>query len=126
MYLCEQIIDFAGESWPMLGILPTSAQMGGSLTLGYRRAVALEDSLLINSDTNIYGHEFHRSRLITAPNQPLFATYRYDCDENMGYEGWALPANIHASYIHLHWGASVEIPQQFVNKCLQFKTNSPM
>jgi cobyrinic acid a,c-diamide synthase len=126
MYLCEQIIDFAGESWPMLGVLPTSAQMGGSLTLGYRRAVALQDSLLINSGTNVYGHEFHRSRLITAPNQPLFITYRYDCDENMGYEGWALPDNIYASYIHMHWGASVEIPQQFVNKCLEFKTNSQM
>ncbi|MBD2354023.1 cobyrinate a,c-diamide synthase [Tolypothrix sp. FACHB-123] len=121
MYLCEQIIDFAGESWPMLGVLPTTAQMGGRLTLGYRRAVALQDSLLISSGTNVYGHEFHRSRLQTAPNQPLFETYRYDCTENMGYEGWALPANIHASYVHLHWGASVEIPQQFIHKCLEFK-----
>ncbi|MBD2203680.1 cobyrinate a,c-diamide synthase [Calothrix sp. FACHB-1219] len=122
MYLCEQIIDFAGESWPMLGILPTSAEMGGRLTLGYRRAVALQDSLLINYGTNIYGHEFHRSRLKIPPNQPLFETYRYDCAENMGDEGWNLPANIHASYIHLHWGATVEIPQQFIQKCLEFKT----
>ncbi|BAY63458.1 cobyrinic acid a,c-diamide synthase [Calothrix brevissima NIES-22] len=122
MYLCEQIIDFAGESWPMLGVLPTSAEMGGRLTLGYRRAVALQDSLLINSGTNIYGHEFHRSRLKTPPNKALYETYRYDCAENMGYEGWNLPANIHASYIHLHWGATVEIPQQFIQKCLEFKT----
>ena len=27
MYLCEQIIDFDGNSWPMVGILPTHAQM---------------------------------------------------------------------------------------------------
>jgi len=120
MYLCEQIIDFAGESWPMVGILPTFTQMGKRLTLGYRRALALQDSLLVPAGTNVYGHEFHRSHLISAPNQPLFKTYRYDCEENMGCEGWGLPANLHASYVHLHWGASLNIPQRFVNNCLQF------
>lgn len=124
MYLCEQIIDFAGKSWSMVGVLPTSTEMGGRLTLGYRRAVVLQDNLLVSTGTTVYGHEFHRSRLISAPNQPLFDTYRYDCEENMGYEGWALPVNLHASYIHLHWGASVEIPQQFIKKCLEFQIDS--
>ncbi|MEA5565886.1 cobyrinate a,c-diamide synthase [Anabaena sp. UHCC 0399] len=120
MYLCEQIVDFEGESWPMVGILPTSAMMDKKLTLGYRRAVALQDSLLVNAGTNIYGHEFHRSHLISNPDQPLFTTYRYDVAENLGCEGWGLPINIHASYIHLHWGESVEIPQQFMRQCRQY------
>jgi cobyrinic acid a,c-diamide synthase len=120
MYLCEQIIDFEGKSWSMAGVLPTSAVMGGRLTLGYRRAVALQDNLLVKSGTTVYGHEFHRSHLTLAPNQPLFETSRYDCDENMGCEGWGLPANIHASYVHLHWGESREIPQQFIHQCLEF------
>ncbi|MCC2691195.1 cobyrinic acid a,c-diamide synthase, partial [Nodularia sp. LEGE 04288] len=119
MYLCEQIIDFEGKSWPMVGVLPTSAVMGGRLTLGYRRAVALQDNLLVAAGTNIYGHEFHRSCLSINPHSPLFETYRYDCDENMGTEGWALPWNLHASYIHLHWGQSPEIPQQFLKQCLK-------
>ncbi|WP_445635209.1 Cobyrinate a,c-diamide synthase [Nostoc sp. DSM 114161] len=119
MYLCEQIIDFEGKSWSMAGVLPTSAMMGGRLTLGYRRAVALQDNLLVKAGQTVYGHEFHRSRLSSTPSQPLFETYRYDCDENMGYEGWSLP-NVHASYIHLHWGESVEIPQQFLKECLKF------
>ncbi len=119
MYLCEQIIDFEDNSWPMVGILPTSAVMGGRLTLGYRRAVALQNNLLIPADTNIYGHEFHRSSLSVNPQTPLFQTYRYDCDENMGTEGWTLPSNLHASYIHLHWGQSPEIPQEFLKKCLK-------
>ncbi|MDB9380111.1 cobyrinate a,c-diamide synthase [Nodularia sphaerocarpa] len=119
MYLCEQIIDFAGKSWSMVGILPTSAVMGGRLTLGYRRAVALQNNLLIPVDTNIYGHEFHRSSLSVNPQTPLFQTYRYDCDENMGTEGWTLPSNLHASYIHLHWGQSPDIPQEFLKKCLK-------
>ena len=103
----------------MVGVIPTSACMGGRLTLGYRRAVALKDSLLLDTGTTVYGHEFHRSSLETTSQQPLFQTYRYDCEENMGYEGWNLPANLHASYVHLHWGASVEIPQRFIQQCLE-------
>ncbi|MBD2245002.1 cobyrinate a,c-diamide synthase [Nostoc sp. FACHB-888] len=117
MYLCEQIINFEGKSWSMAGVLPTSAVMGGRLTLGYRRAVALQDNLLVKAGTTVYGHEFHRSHLTLTPTQPLFETSRYDCDENMGCEGWGLPANVHASYVHLHWGESREIPQQFLKKC---------
>ena len=117
MYLCEQIIDFEGKLWSMAGVLPTSAVMGGRLTLGYRRAVALQDNLLVKAGTTVYGHEFHRSHLTLTPTQPLFETSRYDCDENMGCEGWGLPANIHASYVHLHWGESGEIPQQFLKEC---------
>ncbi|MEH2042539.1 cobyrinate a,c-diamide synthase [Nostoc sp.] len=119
MYLCEQIIDFAGKSWSMAGILPTSAVMGGRLTLGYRRAVALQDNLLVKANTTVYGHEFHRSHLTLTPTQPLFKTSRYDCEENMGCEGWGFPANVHASYVHLHWGESREIPQQFLKECLK-------
>ncbi|MCG6135340.1 MAG: cobyrinate a,c-diamide synthase [Nostoc sp. LLA-1] len=118
MYLCEQIIDFDHQFWPMVGVLPTSAVMGKSLTLGYRRAVALQDSLLGQTGINIYGHEFHRSHLSSNPHQPLFATYRYDSQENMGNEGWGLPVNLHASYIHLHWGDNVEIPQRFLQRCI--------
>ncbi|MBE9209587.1 cobyrinate a,c-diamide synthase [Nostoc sp. LEGE 06077] len=117
MYLCEEIIDFEGKSYPMVGVIPTSACMDKRLTLGYRRAVALQDSLLVNAGTNIYGHEFHRSSLRVNSPQPLFQAYRYDCDENMGFEGWNLPVNLHASYIHLHWGASLEIPQRFIQQC---------
>ncbi|HLP91788.1 MAG TPA: cobyrinic acid a,c-diamide synthase, partial [Nostocaceae cyanobacterium] len=122
MYLCEKVIDFDGNFWPMVGILPTVAQMGNRLNLGYRRAVALQNSLLLNAETEILGHEFHRSQLITNSPQPLFNTYRFDCAENTGFEGWCFPQNVHASYIHQHWGASPEIPQKFIQKCLEFQS----
>ncbi len=118
MYLCEQIIDFSDKSWTMVGILPTIAKMDHRLTLGYRRAVALQNSFLIDAGKNVYGHEFHRSQLISNSHQPLFTTYRYDCDENTGMEGWNL-SNLHASYLHQHWGNSIEIPQRFLTQCLQ-------
>jgi cobyrinic acid a,c-diamide synthase len=118
MYLCEEIMDFQGKSWPMAGVLPTSAVMGGRLTLGYRRAVAVRDNFLIAAGQKVYGHEFHRSALSSNPDNPLFTTYRYDSDENMGTEGSSSPWNLHASYIHLHWGENLEIPQQFLQQCL--------
>jgi cobyrinic acid a,c-diamide synthase len=123
MYLCEQIIDFDGNSWPMVGIIPSSAQMDKRLTLGYRRAVALKNNFLFDVNTNIFGHEFHRSHLITNSQKPLFNTYRYDCDENTGFEGWSLP-NVHASYIHQHWGESQEIPQRFLQECWKNQKSS--
>jgi cobyrinic acid a,c-diamide synthase len=120
MYLCEQIIDFDGKSWPMVGILPTNAQMDKRLTLGYRRATALDNTFLFDINTNISGHEFHRSHVITNSQKPLFNTYRYDCDEHTGFEGWYLP-NVHASYIHQHWGESPEIAERFLQKSLKYQ-----
>ncbi|MGI2907130.1 cobyrinate a,c-diamide synthase [Tolypothrix sp. VBCCA 56010] len=119
MYLCEEIVDFEGKSWSMVGVLPTKSVMGGRLTLGYRRAVALQDNLLVDAGTTVYGHEFHRSRLIPEPNLPLFQTYRCDSEEVTGDEGWSLLSNLHASYIHMHWGACPEIPQRFLAQCMK-------
>jgi cobyrinic acid a,c-diamide synthase len=122
MYLCEQIVDFAGKSWSMVGVLPTTAVMSGRLTLGYRRAVVLEDSLLVSAGTTVCGHEFHRSYLMSNFEQPLFQTYRFDTEESTGYEGWGVSSpylNLHASYIHMHWGACPEIPQRFLTRCLK-------
>ncbi|NET00837.1 MAG: cobyrinate a,c-diamide synthase [Sphaerospermopsis sp. SIO1G1] len=119
MYLCENIIDFENNTWPMVGILPTSAQMDKRLTLGYRRVEVLENTFLLTAGTNIYGHEFHRSHVITNSQHPLFNTFRYDCEENTGLEGWNLP-NVHASYVHQHWGESEEIPQMFIEQCQKF------
>jgi cobyrinic acid a,c-diamide synthase len=120
MYLCEEIVDFEGKSWSMVGVLPTTSMMGGRLTLGYRRAVALQDNLLVDAGGTIYGHEFHRSRLIPEPNLPLFQTYRCDSEERTGNEGWNFPMNLHASYIHMHWGACPEIPQRFLKNCFLY------
>ncbi len=117
MYCAEQIVDMRGKSWEMVGILPTTAVMDKRLTLGYRRAIALQNSLLVDAGKTIYGHEFHRSRLTSDSNKPLFQTYRFDCDEFTGKEGWVSPSNLHASYIHMHWGNSKEIPQRFLEVC---------
>jgi cobyrinic acid a,c-diamide synthase len=117
MYLCDKVTDFTGITYPMVGILPTVAVMDQSLTLGYRQATTLTNSFLFDADTTVYGHEFHRSQLISHPKPPLFHTSRVDTSEFTGYEGWNLLPHLHASYIHLHWGTTPQIPQKFLESC---------
>ncbi len=122
MYLCEEIIDFEGNSFPMLGILPTTAVMDKKLKLGYYEATALQDSPLCSQGVTVYGHQFHRSRLTVEPTFPLYQIKRYA--QNKEYikitEGWRTIENLHASYLHLHWGSHIEIPTRFLQKCQAF------
>lgn len=119
MYLAETLVDFEGRSCEMVGILPTSAQMGKKLTLGYRQAIALQDSFLLKANETVYGHEFHRSTLIQAANPPLYTLRGYQSDRPLMNEGWQL-YNVHASYVHLHWGASPVLVDRFIQACVDF------
>ncbi|MBV9389109.1 MAG: cobyrinate a,c-diamide synthase [Chroococcidiopsidaceae cyanobacterium CP_BM_ER_R8_30] len=119
MYLCQQIVDFDGKAWAMIGAIPTIAVMSSRLTLGYRQATALQDSPLLNAGTKVWGHEFHRSRLTEIPMHPLFQIRGYEAQSSSTLEGWQLH-NIHASYVHLHFGERLEIPRRFLQHCASF------
>ncbi len=116
MYLCQQIIDFDGKSWQMVGAIPTNAVMGSRLTLGYRQATAVQDSPLVQAGDIVWGHEFHRSHLSIMPTQPLFQAQGYDESSAIITEGWRSP-HLHASYIHLHFGGNPEIATRFLQNC---------
>ena len=120
MYLCQQIVDFDGNSWPMVGAIPTTAVMDSRLTLGYRQATALQDSPLLSAGAVVWGHEFHRSRLSEMPTKPLFQTRGYDPQSSATLEGWRAH-HVHASYIHLHFGGHSEIPNRFLQHCDRFR-----
>jgi len=122
MYLSQAIVDFEGQSWPMVGALPTVATMGDRLTLGYRQATALQDSPLIAAGTQTWGHEFHRSSLTIPPSAPLFSCQRAD-QERVGTEGWRSPT-LHASYLHVHWGDRPDLPQRFLRHCQTYAQHS--
>ena len=115
MYLAEAIEDFDGSVWPMVGTLPTIATMSPRLTLGYRQATALEDSVAVAKGSSVWGHEFHRSRLRAAPERPLYRLQSYLCDQP-SQDGWGIQS-VHASYVHLHWGGCPEIPLRFLKSC---------
>jgi cobyrinic acid a,c-diamide synthase len=116
MYLSQQIVDFAGQPWSMVGAIPTKAVMGSRLTLGYRQAIAVQDSPMVSVGDVVWGHEFHRSRLSAIPTKPLFQTRGYDDSSSTTLEGWRSPY-LHASYIHLHFGDNAKIPSRFLQHC---------
>jgi cobyrinic acid a,c-diamide synthase len=122
MYLCEEIIDFENKSWLMVGTLPTKAFMGKQLKLGYYQATTLQETPLLPKDKTIFGHQFHRSELTIESKNPVYQMKRYG--KNKGNEtiteGWSL-VNLHASYLHLHWGNYPEIPTRFLQQCSIFQ-----
>jgi cobyrinic acid a,c-diamide synthase len=118
MYLAAAICDFDGETYPMLGILPTVAQMGKRLTLGYRSAIAQVDTTVLTQGTIVRGHEFHRSSLSIEPTQSLFKMWRSTRSDLRSQpteiaEGW-YGKNFHASYLHLHWGSLPALPRKWL------------
>lgn len=123
MYLCEKLIDFQGQAHAMTGILPTTAVMSERLILGYRQATANQNTPLLLSGTKIWGHEFHRSQLTQSPPNPIYQTWGLAKQNSPTGEGWQL-YQLHASYIHLHWGARLEIPARFLQHCADFYTFS--
>ncbi|MBD2578969.1 cobyrinate a,c-diamide synthase [Oscillatoria sp. FACHB-1406] len=122
MYLSQQIVDLEGQTWSMVGSIPTTATMSRSLTLGYRQATALLPNLIIPPGETLWGHEFHHSQLSTAPKKPLYALQ--SLNDTCYPEGWYLQ-QLQASYLHLHWGAQPQNAQRFLQSCLNTKKQSP-
>ncbi|MEM6436631.1 MAG: cobyrinate a,c-diamide synthase [Cyanobacteria bacterium P01_D01_bin.115] len=120
MYLCESLIDFEGHAWPMLGAIPTTTTMTGKLTLGYRQVTVQQTSPLVVPGQQFWGHEFHRSVIAPLPVEPLCTLSAYPLLDAtallVGTEGWG-SASIHASYVHLHWGAQPALPKRFIKRC---------
>lgn len=116
MYLCDRIVNFEDQSFPMVNILPTTAKMGKRLTLGYRKAIALQDSPLVQKGELIWGHEFHRSSLTENSDRPLYSLKGYVSHLPYPYEGWQ-NYQVHASYTHLHFGAQTHLLERFLKKC---------
>ena len=119
MYFCQQIIDFQGQKWPMVGILPTTAIMKKDLILGYRQATALQHSPLMTIGQTVWGHEFHRSHLTFVSQDPLFSLQNWQYNSLKLKEGWKIH-QLHASYIHLHFGGCSDVPRKFLGHCLDF------
>ena len=116
MYLCDRIVDFQEQCFPMVNIFPSAAKMGKRLTLGYRQAIALQDSPLVAKGDRVWGHEFHRSSLTELSDRPLYALQGYDSALQYPSEGWQ-SYQVHASYTHVHFGAQTYLLERFLTKC---------
>ena len=104
----------------MVNIFPTAAKMGKRLTLGYRQAIALQNSSLVDKGDRILGHEFHRSSLTELSDRSLYSLQGYDSHLQYPSEGWQ-KYQVHASYVHLHFGAQKHLLDRFLTNCNQCK-----
>ncbi|MEV0532777.1 cobyrinate a,c-diamide synthase [Kitasatospora sp. NPDC050463] len=101
------------DGLPMCGVLDTAARMTERLTLGYREAVALTDSPLAPTGTRVRGHEFHRTVCEPAAGErPAWGWRLPTGPRTEGFTGGTL-GNVHASYLHLHWGGSPQLAASF-------------
>jgi cobyrinic acid a,c-diamide synthase len=102
---------------PMCGVLDAEAVMTPRLTLGYRDAVAVSDSVLAPAGTRLSGHEFHRT-LVTPPAavSPAAPAWAWRSDDGTVREGF-VAGSVHASYLHLHWAGSPELAFRLVASC---------
>ncbi|MFJ4853064.1 cobyrinate a,c-diamide synthase [Streptomyces sp. NPDC088730] len=101
------------DGLPMCGVLAAEGQMSQRLTLGYRDAVALSDSVLAAAGTRMRGHEFHRTVLEPgAGDEPAWGMHRPE----RRVEGF-VRRGVHASYLHTHWAAAPGTARRFVEKC---------
>ncbi|MGV9777008.1 cobyrinate a,c-diamide synthase [Streptosporangium sp. NPDC003464] len=104
LYLAREL-----DGRPMCGVLDVEAGMTGALTLGYRDAVAVRDSVLTREGERYRGHEFHRTTVRPVPERPLFRW-------RGGGDGFA-DGRVIASYLHLHWAGGPHLAARFVAAC---------
>ncbi|CAM5236797.1 Hydrogenobyrinate a,c-diamide synthase [Streptomyces glaucescens] len=108
LYLCREL-----DGQPMCGVLDASARMSERLTLGYRDAVAVGDSVLAPAGTRMRGHEFHRT--VVEPGAGAAPAWGVRAPERR-VEGF-VQRGVHASYLHTHWASEPGVARRFVERC---------
>ncbi len=96
---------------PMCGVLDVRAVMTPKLTLGYREAVAVTDSVLARAGDVVRGHEFHRTAAVPAAgDQPAWRL------GSRSFEGH-VAGSVIASYLHTHWAGHPAAAARFTAAC---------
>ncbi|MFE9024249.1 cobyrinate a,c-diamide synthase [Streptomyces sp. NPDC007808] len=108
LYLCREL-----DGQPMCGVLDATARMSGRLTLGYRDAVAVSDSVLAAAGTRMRAHEFHRT--VVEPGSGAAPAWGVRSPVRR-VEGF-VQQGVHASYLHTHWAAQPAVARRFVERC---------
>ncbi|GAA3592751.1 cobyrinate a,c-diamide synthase [Kineosporia mesophila] len=87
----------------MCGVLDADARMTGRLTLGYREATAMSNSVLAAAGTTVRGHEFHRTAC--TPGAGVTPAWEWAAPDGTRHREGFVQGSVHASYLHLHWAS---------------------
>ncbi|MFF2963434.1 cobyrinate a,c-diamide synthase [Streptomyces sp. NPDC057963] len=101
------------DGLPMCGVLDAEARMSERLTLGYREAVAVSESVLAAPGTRVRGHEFHRT--VLEPGAGAAPAWGLHQPERR-VEGF-VQRGVHASYLHTHGASAPGMVRRFVERC---------
>ncbi|WP_238841126.1 cobyrinate a,c-diamide synthase [Prescottella equi] len=98
----------------MAGVIDVDARLGKRLTLGYREAVAVTDSVLFGAGTRVTGHEFHRTALDAGVADGFGPAWGWRAwDARATREGFTA-GSVHASYLHTHPAGNPDAIRRFV------------
>jgi len=111
---CAGLIYLVSEldGHPMCGVLAGSARFTPQLTLAYRDAVAVAESVLYSVGQRAVGHEFHRTTVTFADSYQPAWVYRGDTVDAV--RDGVVHGGVHASYLHTHPAAAPEAVVRFV------------
>ncbi len=120
MYLMEEIIDSAGQGWPMAGLIPGRAVMQTRrAALGYRELTG--PNMLLPAGETVRGHEFHYSRY--EPNHQLSAppsAWQSAGRTGLKPDGVQI-GRLLAGYAHLHFASNPGVPERWVSLCREWR-----
>ena len=104
MVLGKQLIDGEGNVHNMLGLLGlVTSYAERKFHLGYRLAQTVSDNYFFAQGTRWRGHEFHYSRILDQPDQPLFSVT--DAEAEPVPETGSVRDKVSGTFFHMIAGA---------------------
>ena len=112
LYLAREL-----DGQPMCGVLPVTARMTPTLTLGYRTAVALTDSSVARTGLRVTGHEFHRTAVTPFAGEPADQpAWAWSVDGIPQAPEGFVRGGVHASYLHVHWAGHPALARRLAER----------
>ena len=121
MYLMNELIDFEGQNYKMVGVIDNVAKMNKKLQMvGYVKSQLMSNCLIGKAGDTLHAHEFHFSNEINDKNnrQNIFQCEKIRNGER--YFAGYFSKNIVASYLHIHFAGCISAAINFVENCQEY------
>ncbi|MFA9558480.1 cobyrinate a,c-diamide synthase [Evansella sp. AB-rgal1] len=123
MYLCEAITTLDQKDHSMVGVIPGVVKMQKRLAaIGYREITGEKGNFLLNEGETAKGHEFHYSTFHSMKKNEVKHAYETKGMRGIQKEGF-LHKNVVAGYTHIHFASCTAIVENWITKCLEWKSH---